>query len=68
MYLDVSIDVPDKLDIGFLRGTGLQPHEEELPEEAAQAGEGKEVVGLSLYQCFPSLTQIHLKIFKKKKE
>jgi len=36
--LDVSIDVPDELDIGFLRGTGLQPHEEELPEEAAQAG------------------------------
>ncbi|KAG7457683.1 hypothetical protein MATL_G00229800 [Megalops atlanticus] len=32
--LDVSIDVPDTLDLSSLRGTGLQPGEEELPEVA----------------------------------
>ncbi|XP_070502099.1 ubiquitin carboxyl-terminal hydrolase 5 [Chironomus tepperi] len=30
--LDVSVDCPDELDISFLRGTGLLPNEEELPE------------------------------------
>lgn len=30
--LDVSVDCPDELDISFLRGTGLLPSEEELPE------------------------------------
>jgi ubiquitin carboxyl-terminal hydrolase 5/13 len=34
--LDVSIDVPDELDLSCLRGTGKQAGEEELPE-AAQA-------------------------------
>eukprot|EP00112_Aurelia_sp_Birch-Aquarium-sp1_P012383 Seg2604.5 transcript_id=Seg2604.5/GoldUCD/mRNA.D3Y31 product="Ubiquitin carboxyl-terminal hydrolase 5" protein_id=Seg2604.5/GoldUCD/D3Y31 len=29
--LDVSVDVPDELDISQLRGKGLQPGEEELP-------------------------------------
>ncbi|MBN3299697.1 ubiquitin carboxyl-terminal hydrolase 5 isoform X2 [Amia ocellicauda] len=32
--LDVSIDVPDLLDLGSLRGAGLQPGEEELPDLA----------------------------------
>ncbi|XP_061493373.1 ubiquitin carboxyl-terminal hydrolase 13 isoform X2 [Rhineura floridana] len=30
--LDVSIDMPDLLDISYLRATGLQPGEEELPD------------------------------------
>lgn len=35
--LDVSVDVPQELDITCLRGTaGLQPGEEELPEAGAQ--------------------------------
>ncbi|XP_006757624.1 PREDICTED: ubiquitin carboxyl-terminal hydrolase 5 isoform X2 [Myotis davidii] len=32
--LDVSIEMPDELDISQLRGTGLQPGEEELPDIA----------------------------------
>ncbi|KAI1901944.1 hypothetical protein AGOR_G00039640 [Albula goreensis] len=32
--LDVSIDVPETLDLSSLRGTGLQPGEEVLPEVA----------------------------------
>ncbi|XP_069039154.1 ubiquitin carboxyl-terminal hydrolase 5 isoform X1 [Lepisosteus oculatus] len=32
--LDVSIDVPDSLDLSALRGAGLQPGEEELPDLA----------------------------------
>jgi ubiquitin carboxyl-terminal hydrolase 5/13 len=32
MKLDVSVECPDELDISFLRGTGLQANEEELPE------------------------------------
>jgi ubiquitin carboxyl-terminal hydrolase 5/13 len=32
MKLDVSVDCPDELDVSFLRGTGLLPNEEELPE------------------------------------
>lgn len=32
MKLDVSVECPDELDISFLRGTGLLPSEEELPE------------------------------------
>ena len=31
--LDVSVDIPDDLDITPLRGSGLQPGEEELPSE-----------------------------------
>lgn len=33
--LDVSIDVPDVLDLEYLRGTGLRPDEQSLPEENA---------------------------------
>lgn len=32
MKLDVSIDIPDILDLTNLKSTGLQPHEELLPE------------------------------------
>eukprot|EP00899_Mesostigma_viride_P006052 jgi/Mesvir1/15448/Mv06630-RA.3 len=31
--LDVYVDVPDKIDLSHLRGTGLQPGETELPDE-----------------------------------
>lgn len=30
--LDVAVEMPDTLDLSFLRGTGLQPGEELLPE------------------------------------
>lgn len=30
--LDVEVDMPDALDIQNLRGSGLQPDEESLPE------------------------------------
>lgn len=33
--LDVSVDMPDELDLSMLRGKGLQPGEEALPELAA---------------------------------
>lgn len=32
MYADISVDVPDFLDLNRLRATGLQPGEEELPD------------------------------------
>lgn len=35
--LDVAIDIPEILDLETLRGTGKQPHEEELPELVGQA-------------------------------
>nr|XP_042913406.1 ubiquitin carboxyl-terminal hydrolase 5-like [Parasteatoda tepidariorum] len=37
--LDVSIDVPDILDLGVLRGMGIQPDEEELPEAPSSENE-----------------------------
>ena len=33
-FLDVSIEMPEELDISQLRSTGLQPGEEELPDIA----------------------------------
>jgi ubiquitin carboxyl-terminal hydrolase 5/13 len=33
--LDVSIDVPDEMDLGMLRGRGQQPGEQLLPDESA---------------------------------
>lgn len=30
--LDVAVDIPDELDLAHLRGHGLQPNEEALPE------------------------------------
>ncbi|GJP68268.1 hypothetical protein CLOP_g25002 [Closterium sp. NIES-67] len=35
--LDVFLDVPDRLDLSHLRGKGLQPGEQVLPEDANQA-------------------------------
>lgn len=37
--LDVAVECPDELDINFLRGSGLLPSEEELPELKAKAPE-----------------------------
>lgn len=34
VFVDVSVDMPDFLDINHLRATGLQPGEEELPDIA----------------------------------
>lgn len=31
-FADVSVDMPDLLDISHLRARGLQPGEEELPD------------------------------------
>lgn len=35
--LDVAVECPDELDLSFLRGTGLLPNEEELPELKGRA-------------------------------
>ncbi|XP_055600929.1 ubiquitin carboxyl-terminal hydrolase 5 [Uranotaenia lowii] len=35
--LDVAIDIPEILDLETLRGTGIQPNEEELPELVGKA-------------------------------
>lgn len=35
--LDVSVDCPDEIDISFLRGSGLQAAEEELPDMKGRA-------------------------------
>ena len=37
---DISLDVAQELDITCLRGTGLQPGEEELPEQNSQSQPG----------------------------
>lgn len=34
--LDVAIDIPDELDLAPLRGHGIQPNEEALPELTAE--------------------------------
>ncbi|GIY58212.1 ubiquitin carboxyl-terminal hydrolase 5, partial [Caerostris extrusa] len=37
--LDISLDVPDELDLCALRGKGIQPGEEELPESVSTESE-----------------------------
>ena len=37
--LDVSVEVPDELDLSSLKGKGLQPNEELLPELIGEAPE-----------------------------
>lgn len=34
--LDVAVDIPDELDLEHLRGNGLQPNEQLLPELTAE--------------------------------
>lgn len=42
LHPDVSIEVPDDLDLSALRGKGKQPNEEELPtEQPAEPGQQK---------------------------
>ena len=42
---DVAIDIPDVLDLSALRGTGIQPGEEELPTTVTQK-KGKTIKAL----------------------
>lgn len=37
--LDVAVEIPDELDLSSLRGAGLQPNEELLPELTGKAPE-----------------------------
>lgn len=37
--LDISLQVPDVLDIKEMRGTGLKPHEQELIEDAGPSAD-----------------------------
>lgn len=39
MKLDVAVEIPDELDLSSLRGVGLQPNEELLPELTGKAPE-----------------------------
>ena len=38
-HIDVVINVPEELDLSHLRGCGLQPGEEELPEGDAPSNQ-----------------------------
>ena len=38
-FSDVEVDFPDQLDLSELRGKGLQPGEEQLPEGSGQTQE-----------------------------
>lgn len=49
---DISLDVLQDLDISFLRGKGLQPGEEELPE-TQQKEQGKR-----LHSCTTGLCNV----------
>lgn len=37
LKLDVAVEIPEELDLGSLRGAGLQPNEELLPELTGKA-------------------------------
>lgn len=39
MKLDVAVEIPDELDLSSLKGAGLQPNEELLPELTGKAPE-----------------------------
>ena len=53
---DISLDMPDEIDISHLRAKGLQPGEEELPEQQQeQPGENSKYnVGESCCSQFPT--------------
>ncbi|CAG9761371.1 unnamed protein product [Ceutorhynchus assimilis] len=66
--LDVSIEMPDTLDISLLRGRGPQPEEELLPELAQQVPEPKfdqaileqlQDMGFPLEACKRAIHQTH---------
>ena len=44
--VDVSVDMPDELDLTGYRGSGLQPNETELPE-----GDGIPEPGTNYFMC-----------------
>lgn len=41
-FADISVDVPDNLDLSSIQGRGLQSGEDELPQEA-EAPQGKDI-------------------------
>ena len=45
-YADVVINVPEELDLSHLRGRGLQPGEEELPEGEAPSDQASQAPGI----------------------
>ena len=45
MHADVVINVPEELDLSHLRGRGLQPGEEELPEGEAPSDQSSQPPG-----------------------
>lgn len=47
---DISLDVPDEIDLSFLRGKGIQPNEEELPESPPEGG-GESLAQFLLMKC-----------------
>lgn len=49
------MDIPDNLDLEYLRGKGLQPGEEELPNEGAQPQfvPNEEIVSVLIGMGFP---------------
>ena len=49
MKYDVSINMPEMLDLSVLKGFGIQPGEEELPETAPPPPKGKLVSKLQSY-------------------
>lgn len=55
--LDVSVEVPDEIDISHIRGSGKQPGEEELPEpESETSGQpviNEEIVSQLVMMGFP---------------
>jgi len=48
---DVSVDMPDVIDISYLRGAGKQPNEEELADAAPVAAPGQHLYLLLMSYC-----------------
>ena len=48
-YADVVVNVPEELDLSHLRGQGLQPGEEELPEGEAPSDQASQPPGTTYH-------------------
>ncbi len=55
VFADVFVDVPDELDISSMRGQGLQPDEQLLPETA-----GDFLSSLNLLLNCGQLPELHM--------
>jgi hypothetical protein len=55
VFADVFVDVPDELDISSMRGQGLQPDEQLLPETA-----GVFLLSLNLLFNCGQLPELHM--------